>query len=131
GDLAPRIGPNDNQDIYVSRFTPDLGTLVYATRIGGAADDQGNAIAVDAAGNAAVAGWSKSNNFPLVTADDASRTGPQDAVVLKLNSAGNGLVFSTYFGDAGSTDAAHGVAVDAAGNVYATGLATKLGLLGI
>jgi hypothetical protein len=131
GDLAPRIGPDDNQDIYVAKFTADLGTLVYATRIGGGGDDLGNAIAVDAGGHAIVAGWSKSADFPTVAADDASRGGGQDAVVLKLNSAGNGLVFSTYFGEGGGMDAANGVAVDAAGNVYATGLATKLGLLGL
>ncbi|MEP6789860.1 MAG: SBBP repeat-containing protein, partial [Ramlibacter sp.] len=108
-------------DIFVAKFSADLSTLVYSTRIGGTADERGNAIAVDASGNASVTGWTKSSNFPTVSAAQGSRSGAQDAVIFRLNAAGNVLAFSTYFGGGGGADSGNAIAVDAAGNVYAAG----------
>ncbi len=130
GDLAGRIGAgNQTQDIYVAKFNADLSALVYSTRVGGGANDQGNAIAVDAAGNVAVAGWADSNDFPMVNADDTSRAGPRDAVVFKLNASGTALVFSTFHGGNGGQDSGNAVAFDAAGNVIAAGRITDNTLL--
>ena len=38
--------------------------LSYSTYLGGSGDDQGDGIAVDAAGNAYVTGYTASTNFP-------------------------------------------------------------------
>jgi hypothetical protein len=115
-------------DIFVAKFSPDLSTLLFTTRIGGAADEQGNAIAVDASGNIIVTGWTSSNDFPTLAANDATRSGTQDAVLLKLNASGS-LVFGTYIGGTGNTDEGRAVAVDGAGNIYVTGQTTSSGLL--
>ncbi|MEJ8838444.1 cadherin-like domain-containing protein [Ramlibacter sp. AN1133] len=114
----------DATESYVAKFNADLTTLVYATRVGGSAADAGAAIAVDAAGNAVVTGWTRSTDFVVTTgADQAARNGnQQDAFVYKLNSAGNGLLFGTYFGGAGNNDAGEGVTLDAAGNIYVAGM---------
>jgi hypothetical protein len=96
--------------------------LSYATYIGGKADDVGTAIAVDAAGNAYVAGYTLSADFPLKNPYDRSLgNGDEDVFVTKLNPAGSALVYSTYLGGRNSYDSANGIAVDTAGNAYITG----------
>jgi hypothetical protein len=100
--------------------------LLYSTYLGGADDDVSNKIAVDAAGNAIIAGWTASLSFPT-TAGTISRvcavaTGGSclDAFVAELNPAGSALVYSTYLGGSGD-DQARGLAVDSAGNAYIIG----------
>jgi beta-propeller repeat-containing protein len=95
--------------------------LVYSTFLGGNANDSGNDVAVDAAGNAYVTGEATSTGFP--TTPGAFRTfsrGSGDAFVTKLDASGSTLVYSTYLGGTG-TDSGNGIAVDAAGNAYVTG----------
>ncbi|NNU42823.1 tandem-95 repeat protein [Ramlibacter montanisoli] len=124
GSFATRIaGGSDGNEAYVAKFSADLGTLVYATRVGGSGNEQGTSITVDAGGNAIVTGWTRSTDFAGVGtgSDQASRSGTQDAFLFKLDAAGNALVFSTYIGGGGNTDTGGGVAVDAGGNVYAAG----------
>src|SRR4051812_24524907 len=83
--LTALVGPGGGGgDMFVAKLSADLSTILFSTRIGGANDEQGNAIAVDASGNVAVAGWTKSNNFPIRAADDNAISGGQDAVVFKL-----------------------------------------------
>ena len=97
--------------------------VTYATYVGGASFDQGTAIAVDAAGNAYIAGLTQSADFPTLSAYDRSlgKSADMDVFVSKLNAAGTALVWSTYLGGASSLDRAVGIAVDATGNVYVTG----------
>src|SRR5205085_4429825 len=95
-------------------------TVVYSTYLGGSDGDVGNGIAVDAVGDAYVTGDTGSTNFPT-TAGAFQTTGSTGAFVTKLNPAGSGLLYSTYLG--GNRGAsAHGIAVDAAGNAYVTGV---------
>src|SRR5262249_18271255 len=96
--------------------------LVYSTYLGGVqGSDRANAIAVDAAGNAYIAGKTTSTDFP-VTAGAVQNTlkGFQDAFIAKLNPGGTALVYSTYLGGSLS-DEAFGIAVDAAGRTYLAG----------
>jgi len=118
-------------DIFVSKFS-STGTLVYSTYIGGVGTDEGASIAIDASGNAYVTGRTTSIDFPLVNAFQSALGGRQDAFLVKLNAAGNGLVYSTYLGgntNPGGTaltgEYGYGVAVDSAGSAYVTGLAVS------
>ncbi len=95
--------------------------LSYSTYLGAGGSETGWAIAVDSSGSAYIAGQTNSTNFP--TTQDAfqkSSTGAGDVFVIKLNPAGNALIYSTYIGGGGE-DFGFGVAVDAAGNAYVTG----------
>jgi hypothetical protein len=97
--------------------------LVYSTYLGGALnDDNAVSIAVDVRGHAYVTGSTTSSDFPT-TADAMQPTAPGgfgDAFLTKLNAAGTGLVYSTYFGGSGS-DAASDIALDPRGNIYIVG----------
>lgn len=98
--------------------------LDYSTYLGGTSNDLGNGIAVDATGNAYVVGTTFSTNFPVsVGAFQTVGTG-YDAFVAKFNSAGS-RVYATYLGGA-DTDTGVGVAVDALGNAYVTGVTRSL-----
>jgi hypothetical protein len=106
-------------DVFVSKISPNGSSLVYSTYVGGPGGDSGNAIAVDASGNAYVTGGAHSG-FP--TTSGAYRTifgGQVDAFVLELDSSGGTLTFSTYVGAAG-VDIGTGIAVDTTG-VYIVG----------
>jgi len=96
--------------------------IEYATYLGGSGADQGNGIALDAAGNAYVAGGTSSPDFPTMnpSVNAGHYGGGGDAFIAKLNPAGTALVYSTYLG--GSLgDSATAIAVDKAGNAYVTG----------
>jgi len=111
------------KDAFVAKLSPAGNTLLYSTYLGGANSDSGYAIAVDAAGNAYIAGGTYSSNFPVLSAYQNSLKGQQNAFVTKLNSSGK-LVYSTYLGGNGS-DSAAGIAIDSAGNAYLTGGTTS------
>ena len=114
-------------DVFVTKISADGSTLVYSTYVGGSGNDAGNAIAVDASGNAFVAGETTSaTDFP--TTNGALQTafggGGLDAFVFELNSAGTKLTSSTYLGGTGD-DVANGIAVDSSGNTYIVGSTTS------
>jgi Bacterial Ig-like domain (group 3)/Beta-propeller repeat len=103
--------------------------LAYSTFVGGTSNDTAKAIAVDAAGNAYVAGIAVSIDFPVTpgafqTTNHAAGNQETNAFVAKLNPTGTALVYCTYLGgsaDISSGDFAYGLAVDNSGNAYVTG----------
>jgi hypothetical protein len=95
--------------------------LLYSTYLGGGSQEEGVGIAVDAAGQACVTGLAQSTNFPTVSAVQATYGGDYDAFVTKLSASGTSLLYSTYLGGS-SFDQGFGIAVDAAGQAYVTGL---------
>jgi uncharacterized protein (TIGR03437 family) len=108
--------------------------FVYSTYLGGSGVDAGTAIAVDAQGNAYVAGATSSTNFPTLNALQSTLKGGKggsnqpffalgDVFVSKLSPAG-ALVYSTYYG--GSDDEAPAaIAVDSSGSPYVAGFTTS------
>jgi hypothetical protein len=98
--------------------------MVYSSFLGGTVDDKANAVVVDAAGNAYLTGTVISDPFPGAGATyQASNGGGTDVFVSKINPAGTAVLWSTFYGGAG-TDIGKGIAVDGAGNVYFTGSTT-------
>src|SRR5262249_7727304 len=98
--------------------------LSYSTYLGGSDEDVGHGIAVDAAGNAYVTGYTLSTNFPVVAAFQGSPKLLYNAFVTKVSASGASLVYSTYLGGS-NNDLGQGIAVDASGNAYVTGFTTS------
>jgi uncharacterized protein (TIGR03437 family) len=112
-------------DAFVTKINAVGSAIVYSTFLGGSQSDMGWSIAVDAAGNVYVVGWTQSTNFPLANALQPSHGGAtDDAFIVKINPAGSALVYSTYQGGSGN-DRLFGVAVDQKGNAYVTGQTTS------
>jgi hypothetical protein len=113
-------------DGFVSKLNADGSALVYSTYLGGGDLDGGSGIVVDGAGNAFVTGETLSLNFPTTpgafqTTCGGCATRISDAFVTKLNSSGSALIYSTYLGGS-NQDWGTGIAIDAAGNAYVTGV---------
>jgi hypothetical protein len=102
---------NGSSDAFVSKLTASGSALAYSTFLGGSNSDFGNAIALNATGNAYVVGATASTNFPTLAAKQpAFAGGVYDAFVSKLGLAGTSFVFSSYLGG-NFSDEAFGVGV--------------------
>lgn len=114
--VAAFQGDQPGPDAFVAKVRGDGSGLVFSTYLGGAAADDGLAIAVDD-GDAYVTGSTDSANFPL---SDPFQTDQAltDAFVVKLSGAG-ALEYGTYLGGA-SPDRGLAIAADD-GNAYVTG----------
>jgi hypothetical protein len=126
----PTANPEQNwsaggNEVFVAKLNPSGNALSYCTYIGGRGDDRAFGIAVDSTGAAYVAGSTTSANFPLRNALQGRLAGGRNAFVLKLNAAGNGLVYSTYLGGS-AADGATGIALDSGLNAYVAGDSTSI-----
>ncbi len=121
---TPGGPPGANYDAFVAKIKADGSALAYSTYLGGGDIDQANGIGVDSAGNAYVAGYTASTNFPTSNPLQGASGGGGDAFVAKISADGSALLYSTYLG--GSLyDSAQGIAVDSAGNAYVAGSTTS------
>src|SRR4029077_17947420 len=62
-------------DAFVTKFNADGTALVYSTYLGGGSTDTVYGIAVDASGNAYLAGWTFSVDFPTKNAFQSTSGG--------------------------------------------------------
>jgi hypothetical protein len=98
-------------------------TLAWSTYLGGDDDDASMSIAIDADGNACIAGYTGSMNFPMVDEDQTYVDG-FDCFLARISNRDDGpvtLTYSDYLGASGM-DKAYDVAVDDKGNCYLTGV---------
>jgi hypothetical protein len=113
---------------FVTKIAPDGQSLVYSTYLGGTDGAIGFAIAVDAAGQAHVAGYMTGNDFP--TTPGAVRHNNGRMFLTKLDPGGSNLVYSAIWGS-GYNEVSTAVAVDSAGNAYVTGTTQTDGSTGL
>jgi hypothetical protein len=116
-------------DWYLAKINPRGTGLDYATYLGGTDFDGGWRMALDPLGNAAMVGYTLipfdapnghvEPGFPLVRPLRAIQF--PDALVAKVHGTGPTLLYSTPLGGSGD-DRAFGVAMDARGDVYVSGL---------
>jgi hypothetical protein len=111
-------------DAFVAKLSATGESLIFSTFLGGASSDQGRAIALDASGDAFVAGQTTSSDFPTRYPLQTGLKGPQDAFVAEVDGYG-ALLFSTYLGG-GGTDTAAAIAVGGDGCLYLTGATDSL-----
>ena len=108
--------------------------LEYSTYFGGTGTGQayelGNGVGVDTQGNVYLDGVTTSSDFPpSATIGTTKGNGADILFVTKINPTGTSLVYSTYLGGTGNNipfyngpDEPQGIAVDANGYAYATGV---------
>src|SRR5207245_3225179 len=117
---------NGGQDAFISKYNVTGTALIYSTYLGGGSGfgENGWDIAVDAAGNAYVAGRTTTLDFPVTAATAFQPTKTTNntvdaGFVTKLNANGT-LGYSTYlYSNQGSS--VFGIGTDGAGNAYVTG----------
>lgn len=118
------------QDAFVAKLSADGSRLTYSTYLGGSNIDHGAAIAVDASGDAWVAGSTWSSDFPVANAFQEASGGGQDAFVAELDPAGDNLLLGSYLGGSGGSlgypEAAQGISLDWQGNAYLAGVTSSL-----
>jgi uncharacterized protein (TIGR03437 family) len=102
--------------------------IAYATYLGTPNTEAAFRVAADPSGNAYIVGGSNSEEFPISpnTAYHDSIGGglSGDVILAKVNAAGNQMVFTTHIGG-GQSNTGGGIALDAAGNIYVTGLTSS------
>jgi uncharacterized protein (TIGR03437 family) len=113
-------------DAFVLKFTPN-GRVVYASFLGGSAEDVGRAITVDGAGYAYVTGDTASADFPGAAPGAFGGRLPDyfggsfgDAFVARLDPTGARVVYGAYLGGK-APDSGRAIAIDSAGNAYVAG----------
>ena len=136
---TPNSRNNGTFAVFVSKIDPDGANVLYTTFLDGDDEDgiaiafdigfRKNDIAIDASGNAYIAGLTASRDFPVTA--NAYQTVLQcersfgfciiteEAFVTKLNAQG-AIVYSTFLGGK-QHDFASGIAVDSSGRAYVTG----------
>lgn len=113
------------KDIFIAKYDAN-GNYIWSFGLGSTDDDEGFSIAVDHASNVYVAGYFTNtvdfdpnpNTTSVLTA-----VGDADIFIAKYDNSGN-YIWAFNLGSAG-TDRANGITVDAAANVYVTGLFTN------
>jgi len=117
---------------FATKLNATGSALIYSTYLGGSGTDVSSISALDSGGNLYVAGGTNSADFP--TTPGAFQRAPAgtscthdglpvpcvDGFIAKLNQGGTALTYSTFLGGS-NHDAVLGLAVDSAGNAYATG----------
>jgi hypothetical protein len=117
-------GTSGSSDAFIAKLDASGAALVYSTYLGGNASDAGHGIAVDAGGNAYVAGNVAGADFPTLNARQPIYGGGGDGFVAKVGPSGS-LLYSTYLGGS-DLDTAKAIAVTADGRAYVTGSTSSI-----
>ncbi len=109
---------NGNFDGFIIKMN-SLGTApIFSTYFGGSSSDVGSSIYLDSFLNFYICGTTASANFPITPGVfQTSKSGGDDGYILKMNSSGNALIYSTYIGGLGN-DYPWSLVADVSGNAY-------------
>jgi len=113
---------NGSGDIFVAKFDNNLSVLSAATFIGGGNFEESHAIAVDAAQNVFIAGYTGSSEYPSTPGvyDDTFNEN-HDAIITKIDNNLSNILASTFIGGAGDDDC-YGLIIERAENIFITGI---------
>jgi hypothetical protein len=108
-------------DAFITKFNAAGTALIYSTYLGGVKDEKETKIVIDGSGNAYVAGYTNSTDFPTTMgALDTSQNGFIDGFIAKLDPSGASLVYSTYLGGT-YDDLPYGIALVGSGILMIAG----------
>jgi hypothetical protein len=107
-------------DIYITKWNSS-GNFLWTVALGGAANDNGKSIDVDALGNVYTTGtyYGTVDFDPSIATYTLASNGNSDCFILKLNSSGN-FLWAKTIGNA-NLDYGHALILDAAKNIYMCG----------
>ncbi|HEU4608522.1 MAG TPA: PKD domain-containing protein [Chitinophagaceae bacterium] len=92
-------------DIGIIKLSPDGSNRVYATYIGGSADEMPSSLIVDPQGNLVIAGRTNSPDFPMGNGGLIGTGGSWDITLTKLNATGSAIIGSRKIGGTGEDGA--------------------------
>lgn len=118
GSITINAASTDVDDAFVAKLDPN-GNPIWAKQIGGAGDDTGKGIGVDAAGNVYVTGGFMGTATFGSTTVVGSSTDFRDMYLAKFDN--NGALQWVKKTDGTYDEVGWGIAVDALGNSYVTG----------
>lgn len=107
-------------DAFVVKLNASGNAAVYSTLLGGTGNDEAEAITVDAAGHACIAGYTDSTDLPVVSGLQSAPGGEGDALIACLSADGSAWTMVSYFGGS-NVDQAYALAIDVSGNLYVAG----------
>lgn len=122
-------------DAFVVKLSPGELLVRWATYLGGSGAEAPEDLAVDAAGDVYITGWTGSRDLPrrdavqtdCLTAYTGGDCG--DAFIMKLAASGSALLFGSFIGGA-AWETASSVAISPSGLVYVSGTTASTNLLG-
>lgn len=88
-------------DIGIIKLSPNGSNRIYATYIGGSAQEMPTSLIVDGQGNLILTGRSNSPNYPVTGSGLFGKGGDWDIIVTKLNPTGSAIIGSKRIGGAG------------------------------
>ena len=127
------------EDAFVAKFRPSgsstVSSLLWSTYFGGSGLDRGSGFALDASGSVYLAGFTQSDDLPMVAplqgvinlgapVPPPPGLTPSDAFVARFDSTGTSILFSTYLGGTAS-ESTTGLALGAGSVIYLTGTTTS------
>ena len=125
GSLQPTTGFVISAAVLI-KLNPTGTALVYATYYGGLGPMYAGGVAVDSAFNVYLTGGTDAHDLTVTPSAPQTQIGSfsasSNAYILKINAAGNAIVYGTYLGGS-FNDVGNAIAVDLAGNAYVTGVA--------
>ena len=107
-------------DAFLVKLNSLGSTAVYSTLLGGTSTDTAEAVVVDTAGHACIAGYSDSVNLAVIGAVQPFPGGEGDALIACLSADGTAWTMVSYLGGS-NLDQAFALAIDESGNLYVAG----------
>ncbi len=127
GAFQTTIG-GGTQDGCIVKLDNNLQNLIWSSYLGGSGNDAIYAIAIDTSNNIYVCGGTTSTNFPVTPGviQPSNLGGSCDGFVTKINTNGNAILRSTYYGSSGY-DQIYLIELDKKNNVHVFGQTTAPG----
>ena len=122
GTIKPAANLNyySDGDGFVTKFIPGTATPIYSTFYGGSSRESITSLAVDAAGNAHIAGQTSSYDFPLLPVPGTRPNISADVFAAKINPTATAILYSRVIPASGE-DIANSIALDSTGVLYVAG----------
>ena len=116
---------DNTRSSFLARISTSNGALLYSSFFGANRADEFHDIVLDANGEIYIVGKTDSTDFPTVNPIQSGLTLTtcfcDDAFILHLSADGRTVLYSTYLGG-GLDDQADSLGLDAAGNIYVSGI---------